>query len=119
MPVRDQKGHCLPARSIGGDSNIRSSIDFTLPNRGKITMSNPVKSAQQISKSNIGQTSQALIIQTYANSVNEQPAVDFTGEPTLAAFQPQINAGLTKAQGHATSYLNVIQPNIIQNITNI
>jgi hypothetical protein len=82
-------------------------------------MSNPVKSAQQISKSNIGQTSQALIIQTYANSVNEQPAVDFTGDPTLAAFQTQINAGLTKAQGHATNYLNVIQPNIIQNITNI
>jgi non-hemolytic enterotoxin B/C len=82
-------------------------------------MSDPVKSAQQISKSNIDQTSQALIIQTYANSVNEQPPVDFSGDPTLAAYQTQINAGLTKAQGHATNYLNVIQPNIIQNITNI
>jgi len=82
-------------------------------------MSDPAKAAQQIAQANIGQSSQALIIQTYANSVNEQPNVDFSGDPTLVTYQTQINAGLATAQGHATNYLNVIQPSIIQNITNI
>ena len=79
-------------------------------------MSDPTKAAQGINAANKAQSSQALIIQAYANSVNEQPAVDFSGEPNLATYQAQINNGLATAQSHAKNYLNSIQPSIIQNI---
>ncbi|MEA2206556.1 MAG: non-hemolytic enterotoxin [Blastocatellia bacterium] len=82
-------------------------------------MSDPTKAAQGINTANKAQSSQALIIQVYANSIDEQPAVDFSGEPNLATYQTQINTGLATAQTHANNYLNVIQPNIIQNIANI
>jgi hypothetical protein len=82
-------------------------------------MSNPAAAAQRINAANKAQSSQALIIQTYANSINEQPAVDFGGQPHLATYQTQINAGLKTAQAHANNYLNVIQPSILLNIANI
>lgn len=83
-------------------------------------MNNPqCTTAKAIGSANLAQTGQALIIQNYANSVNEQPPVDFSGEAKLAVYQKQINAGLTAAQGHASTYLNTIQPAIIQNIANI
>jgi non-hemolytic enterotoxin B/C len=82
-------------------------------------MGNPAQSAQAIDTANKAQSSQALIIQAYANSVNEQPTVDFGSDAKLAAYQTQINAGLATAQGHANNYLNTIQPSIIQNIANI
>ncbi len=75
--------------------------------------------AKAIGSANLAQTGQALIIQNYANSVNEQPPVDFSGDAKLAAFQTQINAGLTTAQGHANTYLKTIQPAVIQNIADI
>lgn len=82
-------------------------------------MSDPISAAQGINSANKAQSSLALIIQTYANSINEQPAVNFGGQPHLATYQDQINAGLTTAQAHANNYLNVIQPNVIINIANI
>jgi len=82
-------------------------------------MSDPKKAAQGINAANKMQSSQALIIQTYANSIKEQPPVDFFGEPHLATYQTQINDGLTTAKAHADNYLNIIQPSIIQNIANI
>lgn len=82
-------------------------------------MSDPTKAAQGINTANKTQSSQALLIQAYANSINEQPTVDFSGEPHLATYQTQINNGLATAQTHANNYLNVIQPSIIQNIANI
>ncbi|MEH2305153.1 HBL/NHE enterotoxin family protein [Nostoc sp.] len=82
-------------------------------------MSDPKQAAQGINAANKAQSSQALIIQTYANSINEQPTVDFSGEPHLATYQTQINTGLATAQTHSNNYLNVIQPNVIQNIANI
>lgn len=82
-------------------------------------MSDPAKAAQGISTANLTQSSQALIIQAYANSINEQPTVDFSGEPHLATYQTQIKTGLATAKTHANTYLNVIKPNIITNITNI
>lgn len=82
-------------------------------------MSDPKKAAKGVNEANKLQSSQALIIQTYANSVNEQPAVDFSGDPSLKTYQDQINSGLTTAQNHANNYLNVIQPSIIENIANI
>lgn len=82
-------------------------------------MANPTKAAQQMGAANTAQVSQALIIQTYANSVNEQPPVDFSADPNLDPYQTQINTGLTAAQGHANNYLTAIQPSIIDNLTNI
>jgi non-hemolytic enterotoxin B/C len=82
-------------------------------------MSDPSAAAAGINAANTAQTSQALIVQTYCNCVNEQPQVDFSKDPALATYQTQINAGLATAQDHANNYLNNIQPAIIQNITNI
>ena len=39
--------------------------------------------ADAINKANKGQSSQALIIESYANSVDQQLKVDFSGEPSL------------------------------------
>ncbi len=84
-------------------------------------MANPTQAAQSINAANKGQSSQGLIIQTYANSVIEQPNVDFSGSKNeqLKTFQTQINAGLKTAQDHANNYLENIQPKIIKNISNI
>lgn len=65
------------------------------------------------------QTSQGIVLQGYCNSVLLQPKVDFTGFTNLLAFQNDINSGLLTAQGHASNYLNVIQPEIITNLSNI
>ncbi|WP_394750816.1 HBL/NHE enterotoxin family protein [Spongiimicrobium salis] len=65
------------------------------------------------------QVSQGLTIQTYCNSVLTQPTVDFKKLPHLASFQKEINTGLATAQKHSNHYLNVIQPSIIKNISNI
>ena len=72
-----------------------------------------------INTANKDQVTQALIIQAYANSVNEQPMVDFSGMKQLSEYEKQINSGLKTAQTHANNYLNVIQPAIIANIANI
>jgi len=82
-------------------------------------MSDTEQAAKGINTANKAQASQALIIQVYANSVDEQPTVDFSGEPHLSTYQTQINDGLATAQKHANNYLNDIQPSIIQNIANI
>jgi hypothetical protein len=94
-------------------------------------MANLTQAAQNINTANKGQSSQGLIIQTYANSVNEQPDVDFSGieksipdsekdkKDKLENLQKEINNGLKTAQGHANNYLENIQPKIIQNISNI
>ena len=70
-------------------------------------------------EANKGQSSQALIIQSYANSVDQQPKVDFSGEPSLKKYEKSINDGLQTAQSHANQYLNVIQPVILENVSNI
>lgn len=65
------------------------------------------------------QSSQALHIQTYCNSVRQQIPVDFERFPGLRESQRQINTGLETAKQHANHYLNDIQPLIIRNVTNI
>ena len=82
-------------------------------------MSDLSSAAQGISDANKSQASQSLLIQTYCNSVKEQPLVDFSGHDNLAIYQTEINDGLQAAQQHADTYLNTIQPNIIANIANI
>lgn len=77
------------------------------------------ETAGSINSANKAQTSQGLIIQTYCQSVKSQPNVNFGGFTNLERFQTDINTGLGRAQAHADTYLNVIQPNIITNITNI
>ncbi|ANS44858.1 HBL/NHE enterotoxin family protein [Serratia inhibens] len=65
------------------------------------------------------QSSQALHIQTYCNSVRQQVSVDFERFPNLREHQRQINESLTTAKRHSNHYLNDIQPLIIRNVTNI
>ena len=67
----------------------------------------------------VAQNSQALQIQNYCNSVLQQVPVDFGKFPDLHDDQTKINAGLATAKGHANQYLNTIQPEIFDNITNI
>ena len=84
-----------------------------------VSKSNPSTVAKTVNNANKHQTSQALIIQNYANSVNEQPMVNFSGEKNLFKYEQEVNTGLQTAQGHANNYLNKIQPSIITNISNI
>ena len=77
--------------------------------------------AESMNKANKGQCSQALLIQAYCISVNQQPKVDFSliqGED-LEKYQTDINEALEIAQAHSRRYLNVIQPAILVNIANI
>ena len=77
--------------------------------------------AESMNKANKGQCSQALLIQAYCISVNQQPKVDFSliqGED-LEKYQTEINEALEIAQAHSRRYLNVIQPAILVNISNI
>ena len=77
------------------------------------------KIAQSMNTANKYQISQTLIIQAYCNSVAQQPLVNFEGDPGLETFQTSINDGLNRAKLHASGYLNVIQPEIIKNMSNI
>jgi non-hemolytic enterotoxin B/C len=77
------------------------------------------KAAAGINSSNKDQSTAALLVQAYCNSVQMQPKVDFSKTKNLKDMEKLINDGLLTAQNHATKYLNEIQPNIIKNITNI
>ncbi len=78
-----------------------------------------IEAAKQVNFTNKQQSSQALLIQQYANSVKEQPSVDFSAFKTLQKYQTAINTGLAAARQHADTFLNGIQPRILTNITNI
>jgi len=65
------------------------------------------------------QGGQALQIQNYSNSVKEQSPVNFSQFPNLKTNETDINNGLKVAKSHADEYLDVIQPQIITNITSI
>ena len=80
---------------------------------------NPTSIVRSMNKANKSQTSQALIIQTYSNSVLQQPPVDFKDDPSLKSLQARINDGLEMAQLHVNHYTDVILPAIIGNISNI
>lgn len=83
-------------------------------------MNNTIEAAKKISSSNKVQASQGLLIQSYANSVLEQPNVAFPAQfENLVKFQQEINTGLGTAKAHAKNYLNNVEPQIIKNITNI
>jgi non-hemolytic enterotoxin B/C len=85
-----------------------------------MTGTNPtVASAQQIATANSQQISQGLTLQNYCNSVLTQAPVNLSGFTNLQRYQSQINGGLSSAQGHATFYLNTVQPQIITNVANI
>ena len=79
----------------------------------------PGEVAKSMNAANKGQITEALIIQAYADSVEQQPPADFGDQPNLIGYQTSINDGLTKAKAHANNYLTVIQPEIIKNMSNI
>lgn len=74
---------------------------------------------QAIGSANKQQSAQALVVQTFSNSVLEQPDVDLSGFAALQTYQTEINTGLNGARDHAHHYLNDIQPALIGNISNI
>ncbi|WP_421546674.1 HBL/NHE enterotoxin family protein [Pseudomonas sp. QD4] len=65
------------------------------------------------------QSSQALTIQAYCNSILQQQKVDFSYDDSLVKYQNQINNFLASAQGNADNYINTLLPQIIDNISNI
>lgn len=77
------------------------------------------QAARQISDASKKQSAQGLLVQTYCNSVLQQPNVNLVGTPTLATYQTKINDGLAKAKDNANLYLNKIQPMIITNMADI
>lgn len=74
---------------------------------------------QAIGSANKQQSAQALVVQTFSNSVLEQPDVDLSGFAALQTYGTEINTGLNGAREHAHHYLNDIQPALIGNISNI
>jgi len=75
--------------------------------------------AGEINSANKAQVSQGLSIQNYCQSVKSQPNVNFAGFPGLQRYETEINTGLGRAQAHADTYLNILQPQILANIANI
>jgi non-hemolytic enterotoxin B/C len=65
------------------------------------------------------QSSNALIVQNYALSVQAQPSVDLSGTVNLAKYQTGINTALGKAKDSATLYLDTTLPKAIVTIANI
>ena len=87
--------------------------DSTSDSNGNATTTQAMGSANKQS------SAQALVVQTFSNSVLEQPDVDLSGFTELQTFQTEINTGLNGAREHAHHYLNDIQPALIKNISNI
>lgn len=90
-----------------------------MPTATPTTGNQTIQAAKQISAANAAQSSQALVVQGYANSVLQQPQIDLTRFANLKAINTDLNNGLATAKTHANNYLNVLQPSIISNITNI
>lgn len=80
---------------------------------------NQTQLASAINTANKNQSSSALVVQTYCNSTLLQPPIDLSSFDKLEKYQTQINDSLTKAQGHANYYLDTLQNQIIDNISNI
>ena len=66
-----------------------------------------------------GQSSQALIVQSYSLSTIKQPKVDFSGFDKLKTIGVDINNGLTSATNNGNYYLNTLQPAMIHTITDL
>ncbi|KAA1244902.1 HBL/NHE enterotoxin family protein [Aquimarina sp. RZ0] len=64
-------------------------------------------------------TGNGLILQTYCNSVLQQPDIDFSSVPDLSDYQEQINESLEKAKKHANTYLNDINHKIINSLSDL
>lgn len=80
---------------------------------------NQTQLASAIGSANQSQSSAALLVQTYCNSTLLQPSIDLSGFNNLESYQSQVNNSLTKAQGHASYYVDTLQNQIIVNIANI
>lgn len=80
---------------------------------------NQTQLATAINAANKSQSSAALVVQTYCNSTMQQPPIYLSGFENLATYQTQINDSLTKAQQHASYYLDTLQNEMLENISNI
>jgi hypothetical protein len=65
------------------------------------------------------QSSQALIVQSYALSALQQSTVDFSAFPNIVSIGTDINAAIGSAKTNSNQYLNVVLPKMITTISNI
>jgi len=65
------------------------------------------------------QSANALIVQSYALSVQAQPNVDLSAAAGLVQYQTDINKYLGAAKDNARTYLNVVLPHAIETISDI
>lgn len=73
----------------------------------------------QIGTASKHQSSQALIVQSYALSTTKQQNVDFSGFDNLKQYQTSINNAIATAKDHGNYYLNTLLPSMITTVTNI
>ena len=64
-------------------------------------------------------SSDAMIIEAYANSIIQQPKLFLPKDESLKLFEKQINDVLLRAKIHAESYLDSINPKIIELVSNV
>ena len=82
-------------------------------------MSNPSTFAIDLNNASKLVATDSLISQGYANSVIDQPNVDFLGDKLLVAFAEKIDSQLDEVKTESDSYLNDILPTLIKIIADI
>lgn len=82
-------------------------------------MPTPETVAPEVGTAAKAQSSNALIVQNYALSIEAQPFVDLGGYAGLATYQDGINKALTDAKDSGRLYLNTTLPKAIVTIANI
>ncbi|MFI8462007.1 HBL/NHE enterotoxin family protein [Kitasatospora sp. NPDC085464] len=92
---------------------------MTTPNGTTPNGSDPDVTASKVSTPARGHAGNALIVQGYALSMQQQPLVNLSGFANLAPSEESINKTLTNAKGSAQHYLNVVLPKAIVTIANI
>ena len=85
----------------------------------KCNMTSHTKTLKNIESANKSLTYQSIIMEGYANSIEQQPEVDLLHIPTLKNYQDPINRGIRAAKSHANTYMSEIKPKILRNINNI
>lgn len=81
--------------------------------------STTTESVSKLATANTAQAQVGVQMQAYCNSVLEQPSVSFAGFENLAKYETEVNAGIAAAKEHATTYVKVVKPAIVTNISNI
>ena len=66
-----------------------------------------------------GQSSQALVLQTYASALDRQPMIKLDSGTALTKFEAPMNKALADAKANAATYLGTIQPAAMGTLTRV